>query len=972
MKKISLIIFLLLYNILIYAQFDELKVMYYNILDYPDSDPGREVYFRTINQYLQADIILVNELKTNTGAYLLLNNALNVYGTTHYAKAIFNEQIFSENLLYYNSEKLALYSQDVIYTSLRDIDEYILYYKSNDLATTNDTIFFYFYVAHLKANLGEEAQRLAEVNDFLDHLNAIPNAENIFFGGDFNVYTSSEPAYQALVNNSTYNLNDPLLAGNWHTNSSFSNIHTQSTRTASFGGGSTGGLDDRFDLILFSDDVLNNTNRVEYISNSCEAFGNDGNHFNGALIDLPLNPDLPDSVNYALYYMSDHLPVVCDIRIEATIDTTCANLVITEIMYNPPEIGTDSLEFIEIYNNGSAPVDMSGYIFSAGVDFTFPSVSINPGEYLVIAINTQALQNAFGVSSLQWTSGGLSNGGELIELRNSSGLLIDEVFYDDASPWPTSADGFGNSLIICDPDTDNSIGSNWQASQNFVINNGNGDPIYATPGSTECDFPPVASFTANQIEINPGDFVSFTDLSTNNPTSWFWTFEGGAPATSFNQNPNIQYNIPGVYDVSLQVTNSTGASTINYTDYITVLNDDPVLVISEIMQNPGTVNDSDGEWFEVFNPTQSPIDMLDWYVKDNDYDSIKILSSVVVPANGFAVLGININSSQNGGYTCDYEYTNFFLANAGDEVILFSPDEIEVDRVEYDGGPNWPDPTSASMVYTGTHSDDNADHSYWVTATEIESTYTGLTTNKGSPGTNGLVQNLFIPFQGFELELNVLLEGAYNGTNMNTALSQFSEFPLSQPYNESPWNYYGSESVTVLPNMNIVDWLLIELRDATDAGSANAASVIEHKAAFLLEDGSVVDIDGISNLQFDDGSVINQQLFVVIWHRNHLGILSADALTSNSGVYSYNFHSSVNPAYNNGQKELNSGIWGMISGDIDALGSVDVTDITGYWNQEAGTQGYNAADLNLDTEINNLDKDDYWLPNLGESSQVPY
>ncbi|MCD4791341.1 MAG: lamin tail domain-containing protein, partial [Bacteroidales bacterium] len=461
---------------LLHAQTDTLKIMYHNILNYPGGDPGREDYFRTINQYIKADVILINELTDNSGAVTLLNDALNVYGTTHYQKAAFTDGPDTDNMLFYNSDKLALFSQWYIPTALRHINEYVLYYKSDDLAMGGDTIFFYFYTAHLKAFPEDSLQRLAEVNAFLARINNIPNAENIFFGGDFNLYTSSEPAYQALINNEPNNLNDPLPAGDWHNGYSYRWYHTQSTRTASFGGGSTGGLDDRFDFILFSDDVQNGSNRVEYINNSCKAFGNDGNHYNDALIDPPTNPDVPDSVIQALYYMSDHLPVICDLKVEAIIDTTLADIVITEIMYNPPEAGTDSLEFIELYNNGNAAKSLGGYYFSAGVVFTFPSYVINPGTFLVVAVNSEAMMNSFGVTALQWTSGGLSNGGELIELKNSSGLTIDSVQYDDNSPWTTEPDGNGPSLVLCNPNSDNSLAQNWQASQNFVTNNNSGDP----------------------------------------------------------------------------------------------------------------------------------------------------------------------------------------------------------------------------------------------------------------------------------------------------------------------------------------------------------------------------------------------------------------------------------------------------------------------------------------------------------------
>jgi hypothetical protein len=117
------------------------------------------------------------------------------------------------------------------------------------------------------------------------------------------------------VNFGVKKLNDPLLAGNWHDNFSYASIHSQSTRTDQFGGGATGGLDDRFDFILFSDDVKFGLNGVAYVPNSCKIIGNDGSHMNGAINSAPTNTSVPDSVLQALYTMSDHLPVVCEIEI---------------------------------------------------------------------------------------------------------------------------------------------------------------------------------------------------------------------------------------------------------------------------------------------------------------------------------------------------------------------------------------------------------------------------------------------------------------------------------------------------------------------------------------------------------------------------------------------------------------------------------------------------------------------------------
>jgi agmatine deiminase len=82
--------------------------------------------------------------------------------------------------------------------------------------------------------------------------------------------------------------------------------------------------------------------------------------------------------------------------------------------------------------------------------------------------------------------------------------------------------------------------------------------------------PPDAQFTADHTSINAGDSVQFTDLSTNGPTSWSWSFPGGTPSTGTDQNPSVTYNTPGTYDVTLTVYNSVGNDTETKVDYITV------------------------------------------------------------------------------------------------------------------------------------------------------------------------------------------------------------------------------------------------------------------------------------------------------------------------------------------------------------------------------------------------------------------
>jgi pimeloyl-ACP methyl ester carboxylesterase len=218
------------------------------------------------------------------------------------------------------------------------------------------------------------------------------------------------------------------------------------------------------------------------------------------------------------------------------------------------------------------------------------------------------------------------------------------------------------------------------------------------------------------------------------------------------------------------------------------------------------------------------------------------------------------------------------------------------------------------------------------------------------------------------INVKAFLEGPFNGTNMNTYLTGLTDFPLSQPYNVAPWNYLGSEIVTTVPS-NVVDWILVELRDATSAATATPATSIDWQAAFLMNDGSILGLDGTLILQFSNSII--QQLFVVIWHRNHLAIISANPLTESGGVYSYDFTSGTGQAYNGGQKEIALGVWGMFAGDTDASGLINENDRNPLWNQWAGETGYLYSDFNMNTQINNRDKNDFWLSNVGKSCQVP-
>ncbi len=310
----------LVFTTSLYAQKDTVRILDYNLLNYGSSE-GPASYknprLATILKHTAPDIFGVNELSYNrSNAQNVIDNALG----SNWSKASYlnTNNEFQTNTLFWRSDKFALKSEQVISANLRDIIAYTLYYKDAALDRTHDTIFLTIILVHLKAsNTDKDAQeRAAESQTIVDYFKAKGKAGNYIVMGDFNVYTSSEPAYTNLVNNpaSWARMYDPInRPGDWAGDRNFAAIHTQSTRTTNLpDGGVGGGLDDRFDQILVSGHIMGDSSRVKYLPGSYTTVGQDGNHFNRAVNASPDNNSAPAAVIQALYEMSDHLPVYAD------------------------------------------------------------------------------------------------------------------------------------------------------------------------------------------------------------------------------------------------------------------------------------------------------------------------------------------------------------------------------------------------------------------------------------------------------------------------------------------------------------------------------------------------------------------------------------------------------------------------------------------------------------------------------------
>ncbi len=291
----------------VFAQ-DTISLMTYNLLGYYSSDSDsstRNPYFRTILLEFHPDILVTQEIKSQSGAAGFLNNVLKPLDQDYQIAPYFQGND-TNNSLYYNSAKFNCIDNLIIITTLRNINHFILIHKQS-----GDTL--HVFSVHLKASSGanNQAQRKSEVDSLRKVSDNLSLDDSYIVCGDFNMYGSDEPGYNRLlepsINNTGYFIDPINLTGAWN-NASYAQYHTQSPRVRAFGGGVTGGLDDRFDLILFSPSI-NTTGKVRYVPNSTNPIGNDGMHYNDSINRLP-NLAVSDEIANALHYAADHLPLM--------------------------------------------------------------------------------------------------------------------------------------------------------------------------------------------------------------------------------------------------------------------------------------------------------------------------------------------------------------------------------------------------------------------------------------------------------------------------------------------------------------------------------------------------------------------------------------------------------------------------------------------------------------------------------------
>jgi len=237
----------------------------------------------------------------------------------------------------------------------------------------------------------------------------------------------------------------------------------------------------------------------------------------------------------------------------------------------------------------------------------------------------------------------------------------------------------------------------------------------------------------------------------------------------------------------------------------------------------------------------------------------------------------------------------------------------------------------------------------------------------------------------YGFDLKVFLEGPYQSASdeMGDNLNLAGYIPLSHPFNPtlpyfgnpSPrWLYSGTESVGSVP-ADVVDWVQVQVRHASSPDLADRTTILASAVGFLKKDGSVTGLDGTSKLTIDGISPISDNMYVVIYHRNHAGIISNNLVAFDGiGEFPYDFTSSGQIYLESfGAKQIDTSpvVWGLLTGDGDADGNIFTTDADVVWFSESGSSGYRSGDYDMDGNVFTTDKDFYWFSNSGSGGQTP-
>jgi PKD repeat protein len=897
-----------------------IRMMSYNLLNYSDfSDTAtRNPYFRTIMATVDPDILVVQEATSSTAMNQFLSKVMNANGN-FYALGTFINGFDTDNGIFYKTSKFTFNGNTPIQTDLRDINEFRL---TNIL--TGEA--FRIYSVHLKASTGgtNEDARALEVDSLRKVTNALPTGTNFIVCGDFNIYNSNESAYNKLKLNNPGddgNFIDPLnMTGTWNTGT-YAAFHTQCTRDTALGtGGASGGMNDRFDMILYST-AISQSGGMAYVPGSMTAYGNDGQHYQKSIYLSPNNA-VGQQVALALYYASDHLPVTANFDFSFN---SCQSLDIgPTALVNPvsPACASNASQLqVRIKNFGLNAINFAVNNATILVDATDPSSGsmnfqktlstgvLSSGDSMLVTLDTTVNMSApgnysFNVSINYAPDVNISNNSLSTVSVSTSSVLSANV----NPPGPLSI-CTGTSTILTAGSGSDYHWNNGATTQSISASSaGSYSVSYSNPAGCLVNSNPVSVSLTNfqsaytVVSENIGTVSTTTTIASHETNNGFQNTAltmSGTGDIRVSSPSNVYPGASGGANVFL--TNTIGKNFI--ISGINTLNANNLSLSFGLSKSTTASNGSELlVSFSTDGNTYTPLSFPALATGAGTTAWQYITMNGTLPS----VANLRLQFYQNGNVQFRIDDILLSGANAAMTITPQGPTTF------CSGG---------SVVLNASL----ANQYLWSNGATTQSTtvstsgnYTVIGTSANGCTTTSAPVTVNASACSTTINLKVFIDGLYNGNS-----TMKSNSTIGQP--------------------NITDTITLQLADP----NGNHSVLYSNKSLLL--------IDGTAQFNFPSG-LSGNSFYFIIRHRNALESWSAAPILVTSTNFTYNFSDAQNKIFGNNQRNLTDGNFALYSGDSNQDGIINFTDLADIvLLSQLITTGYLSNDLNGDGMVESTD-----------------
>lgn len=364
------------------------------------------------------------------------------------------------------------------------------------------------------------------------------------------------------------------------------------------------------------------------------------------------------------------------------------DVIINEIFADPsPQVGLPTEEFVELHNLTSGFIELQNCKLTGA---TISDGTIAPNGYVILcSMADTGLYSSFGdvVGISNW--GALTNSGELVELENQNGQIVDAVTYELSWYNDDVKEDGGWSLERINPTTTCSSFNNWSAStdvaggtpgaQNSIFDN---SPDVVGPSLIKIALVDsnkaalIFDESMDSTSLTAGTYVADNGLTTSAVEVGSFPYDSVYITFTTNIDTGITYTV-----IASGVTDCPGNAIINSSQsFVVGFNPLPGnVIINELLADPTpTVGLPEGEYVELFNRTNKLIDL-----ENCDFDGVTILSGNI-PSNGFAIICAESDTALFSPFGHVVGIANFpSLTNGGEQVTFSNADGLLVDEVTY-------------------------------------------------------------------------------------------------------------------------------------------------------------------------------------------------------------------------------------------------------------------------------------------------